>query len=95
VTGIAAKGRTATVLLRGSNRMVLDEADRSLHDALCCIRCLVQARAARGRGGRALACGDGGPSLGLAECWPARTAVLHPLRGAGAGPRAKMLSEPW
>ncbi|GBF98904.1 T-complex 1 subunit delta [Raphidocelis subcapitata] len=44
VTGIAAKGRTATVLLRGSNRMVLDEADRSLHDALCCIRCLVQKR---------------------------------------------------
>ncbi|KAI8469132.1 MAG: chaperonin complex component [Monoraphidium minutum] len=44
VTGIQARGRTATVLLRGSNRMVLDEADRSLHDALCCIRCLVQKR---------------------------------------------------
>ena len=36
--------REATVLLRGSNRLVLDEADRSLHDALCCIRCLVQKR---------------------------------------------------
>ncbi|KIY99168.1 T-complex protein 1 subunit delta [Monoraphidium neglectum] len=44
VTGIQARGRTATVLLRGSNRLVLDEADRSLHDALCCIRCLVQKR---------------------------------------------------
>ena len=44
VTGVQSKGRTATVLLRGSNRMVLDEADRSLHDALCCIRCLAHKR---------------------------------------------------
>ena len=58
VTGVQAKGRTATVLLRGSNRMVLDEADRSLHDALCCIRCLVQARVWWGLWG------EGGP----AEC---------------------------
>jgi T-complex protein 1 subunit delta len=33
-------GRTATVLLRGSNKLVLAEAERSLHDALCVIRCL-------------------------------------------------------
>lgn len=38
ITGIANKGRTATVLLRGSNKLVLEEADRSLHDALCVIR---------------------------------------------------------
>lgn len=44
VTGIANKGRTATVLLRGSNKLVLEEADRSLHDALCVIRCLVNKR---------------------------------------------------
>eukprot|EP00199_Chlamydomonas_sp_CCMP681_P000898 CAMPEP_0119110492 /NCGR_PEP_ID=MMETSP1180-20130426/30097_1 /TAXON_ID=3052 ORGANISM="Chlamydomonas cf sp, Strain CCMP681" /NCGR_SAMPLE_ID=MMETSP1180 /ASSEMBLY_ACC=CAM_ASM_000741 /LENGTH=531 /DNA_ID=CAMNT_0007096859 /DNA_START=18 /DNA_END=1613 /DNA_ORIENTATION=+ len=44
VTGITNKGRTATVLLRGSNKLVLEEADRSLHDALCVIRCLVQKR---------------------------------------------------
>ncbi|PNH08964.1 T-complex protein 1 subunit delta, partial [Tetrabaena socialis] len=44
VTGIENKGRTATVLLRGSNKMVLEEADRSLHDALCVIRCLVNKR---------------------------------------------------
>ena len=42
VTGIKDKGPTATVLLRGSNQLVLDEADRSLHDALCVVRCLVQ-----------------------------------------------------
>jgi T-complex protein 1 subunit delta len=44
VTGIANQGRTATVLLRGSNKLVLEEAERSLHDALCVIRCLVQKR---------------------------------------------------
>lgn len=44
VTGILNQGRTATVLLRGSNKMVLEEAERSLHDALCVIRCLVQKR---------------------------------------------------
>lgn len=43
VTGLPATGAcTASVLLRGSNKLVLDEAERSLHDALCVIRCLVQ-----------------------------------------------------
>ena len=32
------------MLLRGSNKLVLEEAERSLHDALCVIRCLVQKR---------------------------------------------------
>ncbi|KAK9808019.1 hypothetical protein WJX73_004979 [Symbiochloris irregularis] len=45
VTGIKDKGRTTTVLLRGSNKLVLEEADRSLHDALCVVRCLVHRRA--------------------------------------------------
>ena len=45
VTGVKAQGRTATVLLRGSNKLVLEEAERSLHDALCVIRCLVHRRA--------------------------------------------------
>lgn len=42
ITGIENRGRTATVLLRGSNKLALGEADRSLHDALCVVRCLVQ-----------------------------------------------------
>ena len=45
VTGIQNQGRTATILLRGSNKLVLEEAERSLHDALCVIRCLVHKRA--------------------------------------------------
>ncbi len=44
VNSIQNKGRTATVLLRGSNKLVLEEADRSLHDALCVVRCLVHKR---------------------------------------------------
>ena len=44
VSGIQNKGRTSTVLLRGSNKLVLEEADRSLHDALCVVRCLVHKR---------------------------------------------------
>ena len=43
-SGITGQGRTASVLLRGSNKMVLEEVERSLHDALCVIRCLVQKR---------------------------------------------------
>ena len=45
MTGIQNRGRTATILLRGSNKLVLEEAERSLHDALCVIRCLVHKRA--------------------------------------------------
>jgi T-complex protein 1 subunit delta len=30
--------------LRGSNQLVLDEAERSLHDALCVVRALVKKR---------------------------------------------------
>lgn len=33
-----------SILLRGSNKLVLEEADRSIHDALCVIRCLVKER---------------------------------------------------
>lgn len=36
---------TVSILLRGSNLLVLDEADRSFHDALCVVRSLVKKRA--------------------------------------------------
>ncbi|KAF2355101.1 T-complex protein 1 delta subunit [Trinorchestia longiramus] len=44
VTGVQNSGRAVSILLRGSNKQVLEEADRSLHDALCVIRCLVKKR---------------------------------------------------
>lgn len=42
VTGIKNVGRTMTVLCRGSNKLVIDEAERSIHDALCVVRSLVK-----------------------------------------------------
>uniref|UniRef100_A0A0N5AIQ7 T-complex protein 1 subunit delta n=1 Tax=Syphacia muris TaxID=451379 RepID=A0A0N5AIQ7_9BILA len=44
VTGVQNPGHAVSVLLRGSNKLVLEEAERSLHDALCVIRCLVKKR---------------------------------------------------
>eukprot|EP00735_Rhodelphis_limneticus_P003663 TRINITY_DN15160_c0_g1::TRINITY_DN15160_c0_g1_i1::g.30672::m.30672 TRINITY_DN15160_c0_g1::TRINITY_DN15160_c0_g1_i1::g.30672 ORF type:complete len:547 (+),score=214.91,sp/Q9LV21/TCPD_ARATH/63.21/0.0,Cpn60_TCP1/PF00118.19/5.8e-139 TRINITY_DN15160_c0_g1_i1:58-1641(+) len=44
ITGVANPGKTISVLIRGSNKLVIDEADRSIHDALCVIRCLVKKR---------------------------------------------------
>jgi len=37
-------GKTMTILVRGSNKLVVEEADRSLHDALCVMRSLVKKR---------------------------------------------------
>ena len=44
VTGVKNAGKTVSVLVRGSNRLVVDEADRSIHDALCVVRCLIKQR---------------------------------------------------
>jgi len=41
-SGTANQGRTVSIIIRGTNSLVLEEADRSLHDALCVIRCLVK-----------------------------------------------------
>ena len=58
INGIHNPGRTVTILLRGSNKLVLEEADRSLHDALCVVRCLVK--------NRALIAGGGAPEIEIA-----------------------------
>lgn len=42
VLGVKNQGKTATILVRGSNRLVIEEADRSVHDALCVVRSLVK-----------------------------------------------------
>merc|ERR1719197_567550 len=38
------EGKTVTLLCKASNKLVLDESERSLHDALCVLRCLVKKR---------------------------------------------------
>ena len=40
-----------SVLVQGTNPLVLEEAERSIHDALCVIRCLVKKRALIAGGG--------------------------------------------
>ena len=45
VTGCPAQNKTVSILVRGSNQLVLEEAERSLHDALCVVRALVKKRA--------------------------------------------------
>ncbi|KAK3847944.1 MAG: T-complex protein 1 subunit delta [Linnemannia gamsii] len=42
VTGVKHVGKTVSILCHGANSLVLEEAERSLHDALCVIRCLVK-----------------------------------------------------
>ncbi|CCH44583.1 T-complex protein 1 subunit delta [Wickerhamomyces ciferrii] len=42
---------TVSVICRGANNLVLDETERSLHDALCVIRCLVKEKALIAGGG--------------------------------------------
>ncbi|KAJ5070059.1 t-complex protein 1 subunit delta [Anaeramoeba ignava] len=44
ITGVANPGKTVSIILRGSNNLILDEAERSLHDALCVIRSIVKER---------------------------------------------------
>ncbi|EPB74257.1 hypothetical protein ANCCEY_06640 [Ancylostoma ceylanicum] len=58
VTGVANPGQACSILLRGSNKLVLEEAERSLHDALCVIRCLVK--------NKALIPGGGAPEMEVA-----------------------------
>ena len=72
VTGVPHVGRTISMLIRGSNRLVLDETDRSLHDALCVVRSLVKQRF--------LIAGGGAPeiecSLALAK-WAKTLTGMH------------------
>lgn len=51
--GVANPGRTMTVLLRGSNDLLLAEANRSIHDAQCVVRSLVKERHLIAGGGAA------------------------------------------
>ena len=59
VTGTKSAGKTVSIVCRGANAMILDEAERSLHDALCVIRCLVKKKA--------LIAGGGAPEIEIAS----------------------------
>lgn len=50
-TKAVATGSTVSIVCRGANNLVIDETDRSIHDALCVIRCLVKEPALIAGGG--------------------------------------------
>jgi len=51
ITGVKNPGRTVSILCMGANSLILEESERSLHDALCVVRCLVKKRALIAGGG--------------------------------------------
>ena len=55
----ASSTRTVSLVVRGANLLVLDEAERSLHDAHCVVRCLVKKNA--------LVSGGGAPEIEIAH----------------------------
>lgn len=59
ITGTDAKSKTLSILVRGSNTLVLAEAERSLHDALCVVRSLVK--------NRSIIPGGGAPEIEIAQ----------------------------
>jgi len=58
VTGVS-NSKTITILTRGSNQLVIDEAERSIHDALCVMRSLVK--------NRGLIPGGGAPEIEISQ----------------------------
>lgn len=53
ITGTAGAATTVSILVRGSNHLLLDEAERSLRDALCVVRSIVKKRSILPGGGAA------------------------------------------
>jgi T-complex protein 1 subunit delta len=59
VTGVKSATQTVSIVCRGANSLILDEAERSLHDAHCVMRCLVKKKA--------LLAGGGAPEIEIAQ----------------------------
>ncbi|KAK4695966.1 T-complex protein 1 subunit delta, partial [Lecanoromycetidae sp. Uapishka_2] len=72
ITGISHKStlgpKTVSIICRGANALILDEAERSLHDALCVIRCLVKKKA--------LIAGGGAPEIAIANALSSKSREL-------------------
>ncbi|CAL1705100.1 unnamed protein product [Somion occarium] len=73
ILGVKNPGRTVSILATGSNHLVLEECERSLHDALCVVRCLVKKRA--------LIVGGGAPEIHVSRLL---SQYAHSLKGMEA-----------
>lgn len=58
LTGVNPDAHTVSILVRGSNKLIVDEAERSLHDALCVVRAIVKSKG--------LVVGGGAPEIEIA-----------------------------
>lgn len=58
ITGVKVDCHTVSILVRGCNQLIVDEAERSLHDALCVVRAIVKSRA--------MVVGGGAPEIEMA-----------------------------
>jgi T-complex protein 1 subunit delta len=87
VTGVKNRGRTVSILAMSSNQLVLDECERSIHDALCVVRCLVKKRCVQANPQQVI------KSTSFAHSFPFR---LSALIGGGGAPEihvSRMLSQ--
>ncbi|CAF1929537.1 unnamed protein product [Brassica oleracea] len=73
IIGIKDMGTTTSVFVRGSNQLVLYEAERSLHDDLCVVTCMVSKRF--------LTSGGGAPDIELSRQLGAWAKILHGMEG--------------
>ncbi|DAA77744.1 TPA_exp: T-complex protein 1 subunit delta [Trichophyton benhamiae CBS 112371] len=70
ITGVRSPSaaQTVSIVARGANNLILDEVERSLHDALCVVRCLVKKRA--------LIAGGGAPEIEIAQALAKQARLL-------------------
>lgn len=69
ITGVKNPGKTVSIVCTGANDLVLEESERSLHDALCVVRCLVKKRA--------LIVGGGAPEVHVSRLLSQYAQTLH------------------
>lgn len=74
---------TVSILVRGSNQLVLDEAERSLHDALCVIRSIVHKQF--------LLPGGGAPEAEVSVCLAREAKAMNGLLAYCVGAYAEAL----
>lgn len=73
ITGTDSKSKTLSILVRGSNMLVLHEAERSLHDALCVVRSLIK--------NRSIIPGGGAPEIEIAQKLEEYSQVIGGING--------------
>lgn len=58
-TGVPETNKTLSIFLRGSNNLIIEETERSLHDALCVVRCLIK--------NKSIVPGGGAPEIEMSQ----------------------------